>query len=195
MMKKNSKKTKPVSKAVVVQPIQLPVVTEQPEQRRSSKRILWGLFLLILNILAWGCLFFCGVGAYHDYLKPRPVNPVRPVIVQPQHKQNVVAVVGDEEISLDEVKAFVADVPQLAEVPFEQVYPKILDMMINDKVIAKGAMRYGIQQDPKIKKMIKMAGDQIVAQAYLAKEIERNLTEEDVRAVYDEEVKNFKPED
>ena len=42
-------------------------------------------------------------------------------------------------------------------------------MMINDKVIARGAMRYGIQQDPKIKKMIKMAGDQIVAQAYLAK--------------------------
>ena len=88
-----------------------------------------------------------------------------------------------------------AKVPQLAEVPFEQVYPNILEMMINDKVVANGAARYGIQKDPNIKNMIRMAEEQIIAQAYLAKEMEKNLTEKDVRAVYEEEVKNFKPEE
>ena len=77
----------------------------------------------------------------------------------------------------------------------EQVYPNILEMMINDKVIANGAKRYGIQKDPQVKKMIKMAGDQIVAQAYLAKAMENAITEADLRAVYDEEVKNFQPQE
>ena len=105
------------------------------------------------------------------------------------------AVIGQEEISLDEVKAFVAGIPQLTEIPFEQVYPNILEMMINDKVIANAAKRNGISKDPVIQKMVAMAKNQIIAQAYLTREMEKILTEADVRAAYDEEVKNFKPEE
>ena len=43
--------------------------------------------------------------------------------------------------------------------------------------------------------MIKMAENQIIAQAYLASKMEKALTEADIRAVYDEEVKNFKPQE
>ena len=67
--------------------------------------------------------------------------------------------------------------------------------MINEKVIEKGAKRYGIPEDVQIKKMVKAAENQIIAQAFLAKKMEHALTEADIRAVYDEEVKNFKPEE
>ena len=185
-------KQKEQSKAVVVQPIHLPVVTEIPQKNIAWGRMMLATVLFMVDILLWTYVFFRSFEIYNNYYLHRPM----PVISIPhRHKQNVVAVIGDEEISLDEVKAFVAEVPQLSEVPFEQVYPNILEMMINDKVIAKGAKKAGILKDPQIKKMIKVAQDQIVAQAYLSNEISKVLTEADVRAAYDEEVKNFKPEE
>ena len=193
-MKKSTKKTKQKqpSKAVVVQPIQLPVVTQTVNVKIAWSSIFLASFLIVLDIFVWTYVFFKGVEIYNNYFLYRPV----PALSLPvKHKQNVVATIGNEEISLDEVKAFVAGVPQLAELPFEQVYPNILEMIINDKVIASGAKRSGIPKDPQIKKMIKAAEDQIIAQAYLAKKIEKTLTEADVRAAYDEEVKNFKPDE
>ena len=194
MVKKSTiKKVKAQSKAVVVQPIQLPVATPVVEVKIAWTSIVLASVLFVLNIFIWGYLFFKGFEVYNTYYVRRPM----PVMVktQPKHKQNVVAVIGNEEISLDEVKAFVAEVPQLAEVPFEQVYPTILDMMVNDKVIANGAKKAGISDDPQIKKMVKMAENQIIAQAYLANQIEKVLTEKDIRAAYDEELKNFKPQE
>ena len=195
MVKKSIKKIKQTesSKAVVVQPIQLPVATDTIKVKIAWTSIILTSIMIVLNIFIWGFLFFKGVEVYNTYYVRRPM-PVK-VKPQPKHKQNVVAVIGNEEISLDEVKAFVAEVPQLAEIPFEQVYPTILDMMINDKVIANGAKKAGVPNDPQIKKMIKMAENQIVAQAYLTSQIEKALTEADIRAAYDEEVKNFKPEE
>lgn len=191
MKKIKKNKQKPASQAVVIKPIHLPVVTELPRPKIDWKRFFLASFLFVLDIFVWTYVFFRLFEIYNNYYLSRPVH----IALPQQHKENVVARIGDEEISLDEVKAFVAEVPQLAEVPFEQVYPNILEMMINDKVITNGAKRHGVVNDPKIQKMIQMASDQIIAQAFLAREIEKVLTEADVRAAYDEEVKNFKPEE
>ena len=188
LVKKNKQTA---SKAVVVQPIHLPAVMDLPRPKIAWGRFFLACFLFVLDIFVWTYVFFRLFEIYNNYYMNRPVH----IALPQQHKENVVATVGNEEISLDEVKAFVAEIPQLAEVPFEQVYPNILEMMVNDKVIANGAKRHGITNDPKIKKMIKMAADQIVAQAYLAREMEKALTDAEVRAVYDEEVKNFKPDE
>ena len=192
MMKKSKNKKDMSSRAVVVQPIQLPVVTETPKRKTSYARFLLASFLVLLNLCVWGGVFYQAFNIYNGYCIRRPIRVVKR---QPKHKQNVVAVIGNYEISLDEVKAFVAEVPQLAEVPFEQVYPNILEMMVNEKVIENGAKLYGIPEDVQIKKMVKAAESQIIAQAFLAKKMETALTEADVRAIYDEEVKNFKPEE
>ncbi len=196
MKKINTKKIKQkeTSQAVVVKPIQLPVSTEPIAVKIAWSSVFLASFLFVLDIFVWSYVFFRGFEIYNNYFLNRPVHFVFPQS-KPKNKANVVATIGNEEISLDEVKAFVAEVPQLAEVPFEQVYPNILEMMINDQVITKGAKRYNIPEDPQIKKMIKMATDQIIAQAYLAKEMEKALTEADIRSAYEEEVKNFKPEE
>ena len=186
--------TETASQDIVVRPVHLPVVVEKSHAKFSWQRFFVGFLLTLLCIGLWGYVFARIFSAYYD-CRPKPRMTLHVVAHRPKHKKDVVAVVGDEEISLEEVRAFVADVPQLAELPFAQVYPNVLEMMINDKVIAKGAKREGIPEEPRIQKMIKMAGDQIIAQAYLAKEMEQVLTEADIRAVYDEEVKNFKPQE
>ena len=188
--KKLQKVQKENSKALVVQPVHLPVVTTEVPKKKSYGRIFLTIFLLIFVLVIWIYIGFLACDIHNFHKERSPVVPS-----QLQHKKNVVAVIGNEEISLDEVKAFVSEIPQLAEVPFEQVYPNILEMMINDKVILKGADRLGVLADPYIKKMIKAASDQIIARAYLAKEMEHALTEEDIRSVYEEEIKNFRPEE
>ncbi|MBO7483664.1 MAG: peptidyl-prolyl cis-trans isomerase [Alphaproteobacteria bacterium] len=188
--KKLQKVQKENSKALVVQPVHLPVVTTEVPKKKSYGRIFLTIFLLIFMLVIWIYIGFLACDIHNFHKERSPVVPS-----QLQHKKNVVAVIGNEEISLDEVKAFVSEIPQLAEVPFEQVYPNILEMMINDKVILKGADRLGVLADPYIKKMIKAASDQIIARAYLAKEMEHALTEEDIRSVYEEEIKNFRPEE
>ena len=147
MKKTISKKIKQNStpNAVVVQPVHLPAVTEQPIPAVSWPRVMLAAFLFILDVLIWSYVFFRIFEIYNNYYLHKPI---RVELIQPRRKQNVVAIVGNEEISLDDVKAFVAEIPQLSEVPFEQVYPNILEMMVNDKVVAKGAARYGIQKDP-----------------------------------------------
>ena len=192
MVKKMKNKKAMPSTAVVVQPIQLPAVTETPKHKRSFAYVLLVCFLTMLDICIWGYTFYMVFNIYNSYHTYHTIRVVRP---QPKHKPNVVATIGDYEISLDEVRDFVAEVPQLAELPFEQVYPNILEMMVNEKVVANGAKRYGIPEDVQIKKMVKAAEEQIIAQAFLAKKMEDVLSEADVRAVYDEEIKNFKPEE
>ena len=194
MKKSTMKKTKKEeAKAVVVQPVHLPVVTEVVKPQKRGRKFFWITFLIILNLVVW---YYASFKCFEIYNFTSANNrPARLKVFKPKHKKNVVAVIGKEEISLDEVKAFVKEIPQLEEIPFEQVYPNILEMMINDKVIANGAVRYGIPKDPQIKQMIKMAKNQIIAQAYLTKEIERVLTDKDIRETYDEEVKNFKPQE
>ncbi|MBR6231756.1 MAG: peptidylprolyl isomerase [Alphaproteobacteria bacterium] len=185
-------KTVPVSKSIEVKPVHLPVLVDQPQKKTSLSR---GVLLVLLSVLAfliWTYVFARCFEIYNEDIVGRPSCVFVP---QRKAKKNVVAVVGNTEITLDEVKAFVAEVPQLAEVPFEQVYPNILEMMVNDKVVKNGAQRYGIPTDPQVQKMIQMAKDQIISQAFLTKELEKSLTEEDIRAVYDEEIKNFKPEE
>ena len=185
-------KVTPISKSIEVKPVHLPVVMDLPQKKGGWKKGGIIALLLIFGLGIWMYVFFKAFDIYNtdcvlrqDYVR----IPYR------KSKENVVAVVGDSEISLDDVKAFVAEVPQLAEVPFEQVYPNILEMMINDRLVNNGAKRYGIPNDPQVQKMILLARDQIISQAFLSKELEKSLTEEDVRAVYDEEIKNFKPEE
>ena len=185
-------KTIPTSKSVEVKPVHLPVLVEQPKKKVSGIALL--VLLFVFSFLIWTYIFARCVEIYNEDFVYHPS-----CVYLPQHKvkpkENVVAMVGNTEITLDEVKAFVAEVPQLAEVPFEQVYPNILEMMINDKMVTNGAKRYGIPDDPQVKKMIQIAKDQIISQAFLTKELEKSLTEKDIRAVYEEEVKNFKPEE
>ena len=186
-------KTTQTSKSIEVKPVHLPVLVEQPKTKTSFSRGVFLVLLFIFSFLIWTYVFSRVTEIYNEDIVTRPCSIYIPQINKA--KENVVAVVGKSEITLDEVKAFVAGVPQLAEVPFEQVYPNILDMMVNEKVIANGAKRYGIPNDPQVQKMIQAAKEQIISQAFLAKELEKSLTEEDIRAVYDEEVKNFKPEE
>lgn len=107
----------------------------------------------------------------------------------------VVAKVGGDSIKLEELEAVKASVPQLKDIPLEVVYNQLLEAYINNKIILDEAKKAGLQNKAEVKKMLKDAEDQILFQAYLAEQLKKRMTPEKLQALYQQEVKNYKPQE
>ncbi len=108
---------------------------------------------------------------------------------------SVVAVVNGQKIKMKEIRAFVSSVPQLAELPFDMIYPRVLETYVNSKVMLAAAEKANVGDDPQVQKAIKAAREQIVAQAYLVKQLEASVTPDQLKAAYDYEMTQYKPEE
>lgn len=103
----------------------------------------------------------------------------------------VVAVVDGKNITLGDVRALAKDIPQLSDLPFEMIYPQILNNMINTQVMLTGATKSDIEKNPDVIKALKLAREQILSQAYLSKQLETEMTEEALQDLYKNEMRNF----
>lgn len=110
-------------------------------------------------------------------------------------KKEIVALINGKEVSLNDIKKFASTIPQLAELPFEMVYPQLLETMINTKVLLTAAEEAHIQDDPNIKRNIELARDQILSQSYLMKKLEAMMTDEKLKELYDTEIKSYTPQE
>jgi peptidyl-prolyl cis-trans isomerase C len=52
-----------------------------------------------------------------------------------------------------------------------------------------------MEKDPEVKKQLALIQDELIKRAFLSREVEKQVTDEDVRKVYDEQVASFVPED
>lgn len=103
----------------------------------------------------------------------------------------VVATVDGKNITLGDVRALAKDIPQLSDLPFEMIYPQILNNMINTQVMLTGATKSGIEKNPDVVKALKLAREQILSQAYLSKQLEAEMTDEALQDLYKNEMRNF----
>lgn len=107
----------------------------------------------------------------------------------------VVAKVGNEVITLSDMEARKNAIPQLRDVELNDVYDKLLDSFINRKVILDAAKKSNIQDEKDVKRALKEAEENILVQAYLARKIEEKRTNQALQAIYQEALKDFKPQD
>lgn len=192
-----------IGKNIVVSPVHLPVSLEQPKKGFSFTRFMGWTTILASTALVLGGVVFGTVYLY-KMAQPRQLpcpskivlqakKPLPPVVRHKKVPQNVVAIVGGEMITVEDVQAFVDEIPQLKDVPFEQIYPKMLDLLINNKIIALGAREAGITRHPEIKRMIQLTREQIITQAYLSQLLDKAVTQKDLENLYAEQVKAFEP--
>ena len=167
--------------------------TETQEKTQTPKKISLKRALLTGVMLVATTLIWYEVGAVlFGFSKPHSQVVTKPVYSE----ETVVAEINGQLIKLKDVRAFMSDIPQLAEVPFEMVYPQVLDTMINTHVLVSGAETSGTAKDKDVKKALKMAREQILSQAYLAKQLEAGMTPEALQALYMEEMQNYnRPEE
>jgi peptidyl-prolyl cis-trans isomerase C len=104
------------------------------------------------------------------------------------------AVVEGQPIYQSEViAAFHSLPPNVQREGIERVYDRLLEMLIERNMMTVYGRREKYDQDPEVKRRLKLAEDQIIREVYLDRLIKKYLTEERIRAHYDEVVRKHPP--
>lgn len=108
----------------------------------------------------------------------------------------VVARVNGTEIHKSDVMRELAALPpQLQQVPVEQIYPQLLDRMIDAKILIAQGYTLKLNETPDFKERLKHAEERILTDLTLREKIKPLITDDKVKALYDQIVKSSPPED
>ncbi|WP_114392280.1 peptidylprolyl isomerase [Oleisolibacter albus] len=108
----------------------------------------------------------------------------------------VVARINGKEVKRSEVLAYMQQLgPQVQQIPLAQVYPLVLDQMVNAKLVTDAGYKAKLQDSAEVKQNLKDAEEQFVQQAWLKKQIDAKLTDAAVKKKYDEWIKANPPQD
>ena len=100
-------------------------------------------------------------------------------------KDPVVAVVNGKEIHRTQVvEAY--QTSQFRQVPLEMVYDQVLDFVVTGQLLLDQAHKAKLEDDPKVKDAVKNAESRILQQAFLAKRVDAEITEDAIKKRYDE---------
>ena len=108
----------------------------------------------------------------------------------------VVARVNGEEIHRSDVmRELQMAGPQMQQMPPQIIYPQILQKMIATKVVSQKGYADGLQNDKEIKQRVKNLEAQVVAEAYVHKQVEPKITDAKIKERYEQLSAKFKPQD
>ncbi len=98
----------------------------------------------------------------------------------------VLAKVNDQKITRADVKKALEGAPEAQQANIEQLYPMLIDQMVNDALLTERVDSAGINSDPEVKKRVDEAREQIVRGLYVERYVESKVTDEAVKAEYAE---------
>jgi len=110
-------------------------------------------------------------------------------------EDKVLATVNGEKIMESEVRATQQGLPaQYRQYPFEALKPMLLDREISQRLLTMAGEKAGLNDDEEVKDRVAAMKRRIVAETYLDREIAKVVTEDAVKARYDEFIKTNEPE-
>lgn len=99
----------------------------------------------------------------------------------------VVAKVNGQEIHLSDVKQAAENVPpQARALPPQQLYPMLLDRLIDAHALLVEAKKMGLEKDPAIQRTMQAAQDSVLETAVLNKVVRPQVSDDAVKAKYDQ---------
>ena len=101
--------------------------------------------------------------------------------------ETTVATISGEPVYLSDVKALVAQIPQLSELPFEAIYPQLVKDVVSEKVLKKAVEGSTVESNPIVQQRI----NAILFEAYLVDKFNKTVSDDALKQVYLEEIKNF----
>ena len=97
-----------------------------------------------------------------------------------------VATVNDQTIYLDEVMQVAENLPeQYRRQPLDTYFDQLVDEVVNTRLAATAAKEDGLESDPLLQRAIAIATNRILAEAYMAVEVRKMVTEEEIKDAYD----------
>jgi peptidyl-prolyl cis-trans isomerase C len=108
----------------------------------------------------------------------------------------VVAKVNGAEIHRSEIVHELQGMgAQAQQLPPQMLYPQLLQKAIVTKLVASQGYAQKLQNDKEVKDRLKEAEEQIVADVYVHKTVTPKITDDKLKAKYNDVVAKFKPED
>ena len=78
---------------------------------------------------------------------------------------------------------------RLAQAPIEAVYPQLLDYVITSQLLLVEAKKQNLAEDPEVKAQMRFAQDNILEQTFIERKVASAVTDDAIKARYDETVK------
>jgi peptidyl-prolyl cis-trans isomerase C len=101
----------------------------------------------------------------------------------------VVAEVDGRAVTLGDVGDAIKELPaSVAAMPFSDLYPGIVAKLVRQQALVIRAQQQALDEDPAVRRRVKAAGDQVMANALLHEEISRTITEQALLDRYNKEV-------
>jgi peptidyl-prolyl cis-trans isomerase C len=111
-------------------------------------------------------------------------------------QDNVVARVGDRAITTEDLALAEADFGQeLAQVPAERRRSVLIDVLVDMELLAGAAREAGLDQSDTFKRRLDFLRSRALRNAYVEEEILSSITDEQIEAEYQEQIKNFEPKE
>ena len=107
----------------------------------------------------------------------------------------VLATVNGEEILESEVRATQQGLPQqYRQLPFEMLKADLLSREINQRLLMDAGSKAGLADDEEVKEQIAALERRLIAETYLDRALKDAITDEAIKAKYDEFIKTNEPE-
>ncbi|MBL8595310.1 MAG: peptidylprolyl isomerase [Devosia sp.] len=117
-----------------------------------------------------------------------------PAAAAPAAPETVVATIGDQTITEADLSFAAEDLQQeLQQVPPEERRAFLVTVLIDMKVMAKAAKAAGMADTDLFKRRLQYLEERSLRRDYFTQKVAAAVTEETVKAAYDQFVKDFKP--
>lgn len=117
-----------------------------------------------------------------------------PAAAAPAAPETVVATIGDQTITEADLAFAAEDLQQeLQQVPPEERRAFLVTVLIDMKVMAKAAKAAGMADTDLFKRRLQYLEERSLRRDYFTQKVAASVTEETVKAAYDQFVKDFKP--
>lgn len=120
---------------------------------------------------------------------------MNPLNAAAEGKNGVAAVVNGQKITVSEIREAYNANPELKKkVPFDEFYPKAVEVYVNGTILYQAAEKDKITSSADYKQQLKLAQEELARKLYLEKKVEKKVTPKAVEKFYKGYKDNFKPE-
>jgi peptidyl-prolyl cis-trans isomerase C len=150
----------------------------------------------LLTVLASSalCLSFAGQGAWAQSAAPSAApatSAAKPTPAAAAPADPVIATVDGTPIHLSDLSEMTRNLPQqLQGMSPDQLYPILLDQLVDQKAMAIAAKKEGLLNDPAVQKRIAIGTEQVLQAALITKTVGPEISEAAINAAYQKDYAN-----
>lgn len=150
------------------------------------------LFAGAATIAILAALQLSGAAIAQDTLTGEPAQPPATTETKPDPSQ-VVARVNGTDITRQEVLDSASDLPEQIRSQIDLVFPQLLNRYIGLKLLGDRGRAENLADDPEVKKLMSEYETQAIRQVYVTRYLDRQVTEEAIKARYEKNLKDNPP--